>query len=70
MNPFHLIESKQYPKYTQALNEVLQAWNWNKIEKFINSISLLSEIQNTFYKKILLTRFEELQRISCVIGGV
>lgn len=70
MNPFHLIESNQYPKCTQALNEVLQAWNWNKIEKFINSISLLSEIQNTFYKKILLTRFEELQRISCVIGGV
>lgn len=60
LNPFQVIESGTYLECSSALVWVLERINMDVIYKFIDYVTVLSEIQRQFYKELLLCRYEYL----------
>lgn len=63
LNAFQVIESGIYPECSTALVRILDRIDFDRIIKIIDTISVLSDIQNRFYKKLLRSRYEHLERI-------
>lgn len=65
LNPFHVIESGRYSECTKSLLKVLDRIDLGEINAFIDSISILTDTQNRFYKEILKCRYEHLKDLRC-----
>lgn len=65
LNPFHVIESGQYLECTRNLVQVFDRIDLGKINALIDSINILTEVQNHFYKELLRCRYEHLKDLRC-----
>lgn len=63
LNYFKIIESGNYPKCTEALTQLIPKINDMNYEALIDSVDLLTDVQNRFYKTLIKMRIEELNRI-------
>lgn len=63
LNYFKIIESGQYVKCTKALHDLLPNINTMDYNNLIDSVDVLTTIQNKFYKLLIKLRIEELNRI-------
>lgn len=63
LNYFKVIEAGRYAKCTEALAQLLPVMNGMDFETLIDSVDLLTEIQNIFYKTLIRMRIKELNRI-------
>jgi len=61
---FEIINKLKFPKCNEALVRIYQKYDKIKINKFIDNIDVLTNIQKKFYKQMLDDRFEYILKAS------
>ncbi len=69
INPFQLIASGKYVMCTNALHTIISRIQFDKIESFLQELSILTSTQREYYLTILKLRLQYLQDIDQNLSG-